>query len=653
MKRTLKSTSGVLGNAGKWLTALITTCAALGTLLVSAQNLGLTAWLGSVDLGITAHAARRVAITPRADTLFAVEDTSVLAATVTDRRGGVLVGVLINWSSEDTTVAVVDTAGLVVARGPGTTKITAGVRDLLASARITVRQRPQRMALAGDTAVRLLEGDTLRLLAAAVDAHGHRVRGLTPRWQSGDTTVAVVDSLGLARARGPGRTVLRARVGELESTVAVEVDLAPSTLGILSGNGQRGPAGRPLAEPIVVLVLSRGGLPVPGVGVMLAADGGQVDPAGGTTDRSGLLRVNWTLGPRPGPQRLHARVLTLDSTASVLAEADPLPGNTRIELLSTLPTGQVGMALDEPILVKVTDTAGAPMADVPVKWNALDRGRVSAAAERTDSLGQISAQWTLGPHAGNQRLRAEVGNPHTLAPFVVTAIATSGPPSRLVVRSGEGQKGVVGKSLPQPLTVVVLDSAGNVVLDARVRIHALSGGLADTAPKPDLQGRTLVRWKLGEKAGDQQLRLRTAGVDSIVTAHALAEAGKAAALTLKETRAKTASGSPLAIVASVTDAHGNPVARAPVTFSASGGKLTTTHRVTDDSGHVATSWAPAVKAAEQTLTAKVTGTSLSAASVFKSAPVTRATPAKPAKRNPPVTPASRTTASRTPAHRPQ
>jgi hypothetical protein len=78
----------MLGSAGKWFTALITTFAAVAGLLVNAQNLGLTSWLGSVDLGIAAHAARRIVVAPKADTLLAIGDTAVLAVTVTDRRGG-------------------------------------------------------------------------------------------------------------------------------------------------------------------------------------------------------------------------------------------------------------------------------------------------------------------------------------------------------------------------------------------------------------------------------------------------------------------------------------------------------------------------------------------------------------------------------------
>ena len=616
------TTSGTLGSAGKWFTALVTSCAAIAGLLVNAQSLGLTSWLGSVDLGITAHAARRIVVAPKADTLLAIGDTAVLAVTVTDRRGAVLMGALVDWKSDDSNVVVVDTSGLVIARGPGSTKVTAQVRDLHAVAHIIVTQKPEQMVVASDSAVRVLEGDTVRLRAHALDARGHVVRNKPARWQSSDSTIATVDSTGLLTARGPGRTTLRAAVAGLESSVSLQVDLAAATLGILSGSGQRGPAGRPQAEPIVLLVLSRGGLPVSGSAVALTADAGSVEPASGSTDKSGRLRANWTLGPRPGPQRLRARVLTLDSTITILAEADPVPGNTRVELVGPAPAGDVGTTLEDPVVIRVTDSAGTPLPDIPVSLTVLDRGTISAQAERTDSIGRVSAKWTLGPRSGPQRLRVEVGNPKTLPPFAVSGTGLPGHAATIVIKSGSKAEGTAGKPLAQPVIVTAQDANGNVVLEGVVTVHARNGSVNDTAPKLDTQGRAMVQWTLGDTAGNQSLEVRIAGVDSVARVSARATAGPAALMTLKEEVGRTAS--PITITAMVTDAHGNPVAKAPVTFAANGGKVASAKGLTDQSGRASTKWTPGTRPASQTLTAKLTGTKVSAS-------YTAAAPAPPPK----------------------
>lgn len=622
MKKAAAS-SGMLGSAGKWFTALITTFAALAGLLANAQSLGLTSWLGSVDLGIAAHAARRIVVAPKADTLLAIGDTAVLAVTITDRRGAVLMGALVDWKSDDSNVAVVDTTGMVIARGPGSTKVTAQLRDLHAVAHLTVIQKPERMVVAGDSAVRVFEGDTIRLRAHAVDGRDHVVRNRPARWQSGDSTIAVVDSTGLLTARGPGRTTLRATVAGLDASVSLQVDLAAATLGILSGAGQRGPAGRAQGEPIVLLVLSRGGLPVPNSSVALTAEAGSVEPASGATDKSGRLRANWTLGPRPGPQKLRARVLSLDSTVTISAEADPVPGNTRVELVGPAPAGDAGSALEDPVVIRVTDSAGTPLPDIPVSLTVLDRGSISAQAQRTDSIGRVSAKWTLGPHSGAQRLRVEVGNPRTLPPFIVSGTGLPGAAATIVIRSGPKTEGIAGKPLVQPVVISALDAGGNTVLEGAITVHPRSGRVNDSSPRIDSQGRAMVQWTLGDTAGTQTLEVRVAGVDSVAHVSARAAAGAPSLMTIREEAGKT--GSLITITATVTDAHGNPVAKAPVAFAANGGKVATSKTVTDQIGRAVTRWTPGSKPATQTLTAKLTGTKVTTSYTVTPTPAPKVT----------------------------
>jgi adhesin/invasin len=271
----------------------------------------------------------------------------------------------------------------------------------------------------------------------------------------------------------------------------------------------------------------------------------------------------------------------------------------------------------------VTDSAGAPLSDIPVSLGVLDRGSVSAQAERTDSLGQLSAKWVMGPRSGIQRLRVEVGNPRTLAPFTVSGTALPGPPATIAIRTSPIQ-GVVGRPLAQPVIVTALDAAGNPVLDARVTVRALRGSIADPAPPVDTQGRALVRWTLGDTAGAQVLEVRVAGIDSVARVTAHATAGPAAAIVLKEEAGKA--GAPVTLTATVTDSHGNLVAKAPVGFAATSGKVSVAKALTDDAGRATTRWTPGTKPAAQTLTARLTGTKISA-TFSRPAPTVVAAPA--------------------------
>jgi hypothetical protein len=375
--------------AGKWLTALITTGAALAALLVNAKNLGLGSWLGSHGLGFADYAASRVIVTPRADSLVALGDTLMLSATVTDRRGASLTGSSLTWSSEDTTVVTVDSSGAVVAMGPGTTHVVATVRGVSAAARITVSQHVAALALSGDTLVRLPERDSLSLSTIVLDAHGYPVRGQVPTWSSGDWTVATVSPAGVVTGRAPGHTVVSVALEGHVARAHLDVELWPASLMLEAGDAQRVPAGHRVPEPIVVRVLSRSGRPVPNVAVAFRADDpdATLTPQVDTTNGLGRARIVWKLSSRPGRQHVAVSVGGVDSALIVVVEADPLARNTLIALEGVPPAGLVGRPLAEPIGIRVTDTLGIALADVPVIWTSLDGGRLDPLTERTDSAG--------------------------------------------------------------------------------------------------------------------------------------------------------------------------------------------------------------------------------------------------------------------------
>ena len=60
------------------------------------------------------------------------------------------------------------------------------------------------------------------------------------------------------------------------------------------------------------------------------------------------------------------------------------------------------------------------------------------------------------------------------------------------------------------------------------------------------------------------------------------------------------------------DAYGNPVADAPVTYTAAAGTLSPARVMTDDQGRATTRWTPGSAAGEQPLTAVVRGTTVRA-----------------------------------------
>jgi adhesin/invasin len=250
------------------------------------------------------------------------------------------------------------------------------------------------------------------------------------------------------------------------------------------------------------------------------------------------------------------------------------------------------------------------LGNLPVSWQALDGGTLVPEANRTDSLGEARATWTLGPRAGAQRARVQVGNPRTMPPFVVTANATAGEPRTARVASGDGQRGPAGQTLAKEIVVVAQDSLGNPVRGVMVKARPADGSVSDSLVPTDSTGRAGFRWILGRKAGPQRLELLPGGVDAVLAVSARATPLAAANLEFQTPPATATAGRATAITVLVTDAYGNPVADAPVTFSAAAGALSASRVMTDDRGRATTRWTPAAAVGERVLTAAVRGTTI-------------------------------------------
>ena len=257
------------------------------------------------------------------------------------------------------------------------------------------------------------------------------------------------------------------------------------------------------------------------------------------------------------------------------------------------------MTLADPVQLRVTDSSGRVLPDVPVSWQALD-GTVEPLAPRTDSAGIARARWTLGPAAGTQRLRAQVGSAHggaAIPPVTITATALAGAAARMVVVSGDRQRGTVGAPLRRPIVVRVLDAAGNGVADAALVVSVASGTLLDTLVRTDSSGSAALHWTLGRSAGSHTLGVHLDGLEKSLDVVAWAQPGAPANLDFDEVRGSPAGASKRKLVATVTDLYGNPVPNAKLGLTAKGGRVSPSRAVSDGRGTVPLTWTPGSGAA--------------------------------------------------------
>ena len=267
------------------------------------------------------------------------------------------------------------------------------------------------------------------VVVRSVDAGGAPVEGVTVVFAAGkghgtaDPAEAVTDTAGLARTLwtlgdAPGAQTLAASVADGPSAEIAARGLTAAevvhAIEIVSGDGQQARLGVSLDDSVVVRAVDAGGSPVEGVTVVFAAGEGHgtADPAEAVTDTAGLARTVWTLGDAPGAQTLAASVADGPS-AKVGAR-----GLTATEVVHAIEvvsgggqTADLGAALDDSVVVRAVDTAGAPVEGAAVAFTPGEgHGTVDPAKASTDGEGLARTLWTLGKDVGEQTLVAAAGD---------------------------------------------------------------------------------------------------------------------------------------------------------------------------------------------------------------------------------------------------
>lgn len=157
------------------------------------------------------------------------------------------------------------------------------------------------------------------------------------------SAAALLDSPSGVTALPDGRLLLADRQNH---RVRVLTPRAVQQLEVRGGNGQSGPPGTALAEPLSVRVLLAGAVPAPGVTVAFAVQSGSANLSSGTavTDAQGIATVRVTLGPVAGSVVVSATVAGIEPIRFTLTTTGPA-GATRPRIN---PGGITGVGLSIP-----------------------------------------------------------------------------------------------------------------------------------------------------------------------------------------------------------------------------------------------------------------------------------------------------------------
>ncbi|GGA71563.1 hypothetical protein GCM10011521_07110 [Arenimonas soli] len=242
----------------------------------------------------------------------------------------------------------------------------------------------------------MVTGDAVVTPGGATDGAGQASATVTAGATAGPVTVTAT------RQDAPGASV----------TFNLTTTAIPG-LAIESGDGQVVTTSQPFAAPLVV-VADNSGLPAVGVGITWTVAGDATVTAGGPTDANGRTSATVTAGATAGPVVVTAT--RQDAPAVSVAFTLAVDPAGTLELVSgddqLMRAGQPS----EPLVVKLVDAGGLPVAGASIAWTS-NNGSLDTATSTTDANGETS-NFVTPDIAGGAEIVAT--SPLAQAPLVIS-----------------------------------------------------------------------------------------------------------------------------------------------------------------------------------------------------------------------------------------
>lgn len=277
----------------------------------------------------------------------------------------------------------------------------------------------------------------------------------------------------------------------------------PTQIAKVSGDSQIAAAGATLPMAFSVVVKDANGSPVANATVSWSASGGGSIASTGLTDANGVSTGTRTLGPSAGTETATATHDGLSGSPVTFTTFSQIQGATSIQGNGGgSQTDTVLATLATPLSVIVRDYKNAPVSGVTVNWSVTGGGSVGQPATVTNGSGIASVSRTLGGTAGSQATLATVTG-LVGSPVSISATATAGNATQIVLNGGNNQTGSVNNTLATPHSVMVMDAQGNGRPGVSVTWALGNGGgsVSSTSPVTLSNGVASVTRTLGPNAG--------------------------------------------------------------------------------------------------------------------------------------------------------
>ncbi|MEO6775574.1 MAG: Ig-like domain-containing protein [Kofleriaceae bacterium] len=538
-----------------------------------------------------------------------------LHAIVQDAHGNVVPGVTVTFvaaaspatAAISATTATSGTDGLAATTATASTvtgsyDITASITGASAAFHLTntadVPASITAAAIATPQQMIVLQPYAAALATTVRDRFGNAVPGAIVTYAAPATEpsaalsapTATSDATGLAEVTATagsraGAFLVRASVTGVDQAAAFSLANTagtPASLVIAGGDGQAATADTDFAQPLAVEVLDANGNPVPGAVVGFIAP---LTPAtavlassSAQTDSTGIATVTAHASQITGSYQITASLTGSAAPIAFTLANTPGPASAiEASLGSTPQNTQVDHPFVQPLVARVSDAFGNNIPGAVVTFAAPPTGATGAlmaTSATTGDDGRASTSITAGTVSGAFVVSATTAGVAAAAAFRLANLA--GPAHSIAVAVGNPQSATVTTAFAQPLVVLVEDDHGNPVPSALVTFAApITGATATLADDtvvtaPDGTAQTTV--VAGTIAGDFAITATTPSGGAPALFALTAQPGPAAAAaavagaTPQSTEVLHAFAQPLGVI--VTDAYGNRVPGAHVTFSA-------------------------------------------------------------------------------------
>jgi uncharacterized protein YjdB len=436
----------------------------------------------------------------------------------------------LTWTSSNSSVASVSASGLVTLSKQGTATITASASGISSTVGVTVTAPPVGPVAAialSPAAITGIPGQTTQVSAALTDANGNTVTGVAVTWSSSNTAVATISSGGLVTLVKQGTATIKAAAGGVTATIGATVGAAPVASVVLSPASITGVPGN--TTQVSAVLEDASGNPVTGQTVSWASS----DATVANVSSSGLVTLK-----KQGSTTITASDGSISATVAVTVNAPPVAA---IALSPTTITGAPGTTAQ--LSAVPEDASGNTLSGVSLTWTSSNTAVATVSAGTVSLVKQGTATITVASGSVTATAAVTVNAPAVAAITVAPASVT----------------GVPGNTAQ--LTATAKDASGNAIAGATVAWSSSSSATATVSSSGLV---TLV------KQGTATVTAASGSVTATAAVTVNAAAPPAvASVSVAPATASAPVGQSVQLSATATDASGNAITGAAITWSSS------------------------------------------------------------------------------------